>query len=192
MMPLHADASWLAVLAECSSVDEVQAFYEANPEYWRITHGHAPLPEEAAEGFGFRPPTEMPYRDWQIWLVRDRNSRRIVGELSVAIDLLAPGVFHLGFFIIESARQGSGFAGEVHAAYEAWAVTQGARWLRLGVVAANKRAEAFWRRRGYIEVKRREGYTLGTLTHQLIVMAKPVPPNTLADFLLAVPRDRPD
>ncbi|HJW52981.1 MAG TPA: hypothetical protein VJ501_13285, partial [Burkholderiaceae bacterium] len=59
------------------------------------------------------------------------------------------------------------------------------------VVAANRRAEAFWRRQGYIEVKRREGYTLGSLTHQLIVMVKPVPPNTLADFLLAVPRDRP-
>lgn len=116
----------------------------------------------------------------------------MIGELSVAIDLLAPGVLHLGFFIIESASQGSGLAGEVHAAYEAWALAQGARWLRLGVVAANKRAEAFWRRRGYIEIKRREGYTLGTLTHQLIVMVKPVPPNTLADFLLAVPRDRPD
>ena len=192
MMPLHADASWSAVLAERSSVGEVQAFYEANPEYWRITHGHPPPPGEAAEGFDFRPPAEMPYRDWQIWLVRDRESRRMIGELSVAIDLLAPGVFHLGFFIIESARQGSGLAGEVHAAYEAWAVAQGARWLRLGVVAANKRAEAFWRRQGYIEVKRREDYTLGALTHQLIVMVKPVPPNTLADFLLAVPRDRPD
>ena len=192
MIPPHADASWLAVLAERSSADEVQAFYEANPEYWRITHGHAPPPGEAVEGFDFKPPAEMPYRDWQIWLIRDRTSRRIVGELSVGIDLLAPGVFHLGFFIIESARQGSGLAGEVYAAYEAWASTQGARWLRLGVVAANKRAEAFWRRQGYIEVKRREGYTLGSLTHQLIVMVKPVPPSTLADFLLAVPRDRPD
>ena len=134
----------------------------------------------------------MPYRDWHIWLLRDRTSRRIVGELSVGIDLLAPGVFHLGFFIIESAQQGSGLAAEVHAAYEAWASAQGAPWLRLGVVAANKRAEAFWRRQGYIEVRRREGYALGSLTHQLIVMVKPVPPNTLSDFLLAVPRDRPD
>ena len=191
MIPLHADAGWLAVLAERSSADEVQAFYEANPEYWRITHGHAPPPGEAAQGFDFRPPAEMPYRDWQIWLIRDRTSRQIVGELSVGIDLLARGVFHLGFFIIESARQGSGLAGEVHAAYESWALAQGARWLRLGVVAANTRAEAFWRRQGYIEVRRREGYALGSLMHQLIVMVKPVPPNILADFLLAVPRDRP-
>ena len=79
----------------------------------------------------------------------------------------------------------------MYAAYEAWASTQGARWLRLGVVAANTRAEAFWRRQGYIEVRRREGYALGSLTHQLIVMVKPVLPNTLAEFLLAVPRDRP-
>jgi hypothetical protein len=43
-----------------------------------------------------------------------------------------------------------------------------------------------------VEVKRREGFTLGALTHQLIVMAKPVPPNTIAQFLEMVPRDRPD
>ena len=130
----------------------------------------------------------MPYRDWQIWLIRDRTSRRIVGELSVGIDLLAPGVFHLGFFIIESARQGSGLAARVHAAYEAGPSAQGARWLRLGVVACEYARRSILAATGYIEVRRREGYALGSLTHQLIVMVKPVPPNTLADFLLAVPR----
>lgn len=49
MMPLQANASWLAVLAERISAEEVQAFYEANPEYWLITHGHPPPPAEAAE-----------------------------------------------------------------------------------------------------------------------------------------------
>lgn len=192
MTPLRDDADWFAVVAERGCADELQAFYEANPEYWHVTHGHPPEPGEAAAGFDFRPPADMPYREIISWLLRDRASRRIVGIASVLTDLLAPGVIHLSFFMVESARHGSGLAAEICEAYEAWARKQGARWLRLGVVAANHRAIAFWRRQGYVEAKRRAGFTLGTLTHELIVMVKPVAPNTLAEFLEAVPRDRPD
>ncbi|HTN47929.1 MAG TPA: GNAT family N-acetyltransferase [Burkholderiaceae bacterium] len=192
MTPLRADASWFAAVADRSSADELQAFYEANPEYWHITHGHRPEPGEAADGFDFRPPADMAYRDQLTWLLRDRATERVIGIVSVVTDLLAPGVIHLSFFMVETARHGGDLASEVYAAYEAWAVKQGARWLRLGVVAANRRGEAFWRRQGYVEVKRREGFALGARTHQLIVMVKPIPPNTLAEFLEAVPRDRPD
>lgn len=192
MTPLRGDSLWFTVPAERSATDELQAFYEANPEYWRITHGHPPESGEAAAGFDFRPPADMPYRDQPTWLLRERASGRIIGIASALTDLLAPGVVHLSFFMVESSRHGTGLAREIYEAYEAWALSRGARWLRLGVVAANPRAVAFWRRRGYVEVKRREGFTLGALTHQLIVMAKPIPPNTIAEYLQAVPRDRPE
>jgi len=84
---------------------------------------------------------------------------------------------------------GSGFAHRLHEAYERWTLERGARWLRLGVVAANHRAEAFWRRVGYLEVKRRDGYVLGDLSHVLITMVKPMPGETLDEYLAAVPRD---
>lgn len=192
MTPLRSDSVWFAVPAERSVAAELQAFYEANPEYWHITHGHPPEPEEALAGFDFRPPPDMPYRDQPVWLLREHASGQLIGIVSAVTDLLAPGVVHLSFFLVASSRHGSGLAAEIYKAYEAWAIEQGARWLRLGVVAANLRAVAFWRRRGYVEVKRREGFSLGALTHQLIVMAKPVQPNTIAEFLQAVPRDRPD
>ena len=91
----------------------------------------------------------------------------IVGEVAVATDLLARGVVHLGFFMVATARHGSGFAAEVYASYEAWAIGRDARWLRLGVVAANPRAESFWRAQGYIEVRRRRRTTCwaNTLTN---------------------------
>jgi GNAT superfamily N-acetyltransferase len=155
-------------------------------------HGHAPGPDEAASGFDFRPPEDMPYTGLPMWLIRERTTDRIVGEVSAATDLMALGVFHLGFFVVETALHGSGFAAEVYAGYEAWAVEQGARWLRLGVVAANPRAEAFWRAQGYTEVRRRDGYVLGERTHELIVMVKRLGSNTLEDYLAAVPRDRPE
>jgi len=182
----------MAVAADRGAAAELQSFYEANPEYWHLTHGHAPGPGEAERGFDARPPDDMPYSELPMWVIRDRASGRIVGEVAAATDLLVPGVIHLGFFVVETARHGSGFAAEVYASYEAWAVGRRARWLRLGVVAANPRAEAFWCRQGYREVRRQDNYVLGACTHELIVMIKPMGANTLADYLAAVPRDRPD
>jgi GNAT superfamily N-acetyltransferase len=189
--PLRADADWDAEPGARAHAPELQAFYEANPEYWLLVHGHPPAPGEAAEGFDFTPP-EMPYSVLPVWLIRDRASRRLVGDLWIATDLMAPGVSHLGFFMVETARHGSGFAAELHAAYEAWAASAGARWLRLGVVESNLRALAFWQRMGYVEVRQRSGVTIGALTHTLRVMAKPLERNTLAEYFSAVPRDRPD
>ena len=190
MRPLRADAHWIATEADRSAAAELQAFYEANPGYYEITHGHAPAPDAALQGFNFRPPADMPYTALTTWLVRERDSGRLVGEVSVATDLLAPGVTHLGFFMVATSLQGTGFAAEVNAAYEAWAIEQGARWLRLGVVEAHRRAHRFWLRQGYTEVCQRRGYVLGDLSHTLLVMAKPLAANSLDDYLAAVPRDR--
>jgi GNAT superfamily N-acetyltransferase len=186
---LRQDADWFAEPGTRSHASELQAYYEANPEYWRLVHGHPPPPGEAEEGFDFKPP-EMPYRSLPVWLIRERVSGRLIADLWVATDLLAPGVSHLGFFLIERARQGSGFADELHEAYEAWARGDGARWLRLGVVENNRRATAFWRRMGYVEVTRRSDVVIGALTHQLRIMVKVLPGSTLDDYLAAVPRDR--
>jgi GNAT superfamily N-acetyltransferase len=132
----------------------------------------------------------MTYSALPVWLIKARPSGRILGEVSVAIDLLAQGVTHLGFFMVEAARHGSGFADEVYAAYEAWAVRQGARWLRLGVVEQHTRAQRFWRRHGYVEVTRRQDYALGELRHTLLVMVKPILPSEMGEYLVRVPRDR--
>ena len=191
MRPLRTDADWIATEADRSAAAELQAFYEANPEYYEITHGHAPAPDAALKGFDFRPPADMPYTALPMWLIRERDSGRVIGEVSVATDLLAPGVTHLGFFMVATSLQGTGFAAELHASYEAWAIGQGARWLRLGVVEAHRRAHRFWLRQGYVEVCQRRDYVLGDLSHTLLVMVKPLASNSLDAYLAAVPRDRP-
>jgi GNAT superfamily N-acetyltransferase len=189
MTPLRAGAVWTAEPGTRSHAPELQAYYEANPEYWLLVHGHPPPPGEAEEGFDYKPP-EMPYRSLPVWLIRERASGRLIADLWIATDLLAPGVSHLGFFLIERARQGSGFADELHQAYEAWARGDGARWLRLGVVESNRRAATFWLRMGYVEVTQRSRVAIGALTHRLRIMVKALPGSTLDDYLAAVPRDR--
>jgi RimJ/RimL family protein N-acetyltransferase len=170
-------------------VAELQAFIESNPEYWLLTQGHPPPADDAAKSFDGLPPADMTYSEHLSLLVRHRSTQEILGQLDIAADLLATGVYHLGFFMTATRTHGSGLAHRLHEAYERWTLGRGARWLRLGVVAANRRAEALWRRVGYVEVKRRDGYVLGDMSHVLITMVKPMPGETLDEYLAAVPRD---
>jgi GNAT superfamily N-acetyltransferase len=186
-----ATSEFYAVPATRDRTAEIQAFNETNPEYWALTHGHPPPPDDAAKAFDVHPPADMPYTDDLWFLVRAADSGEIVAQVAVATDLLAPQVFHLGFFLVATRLHGTGFAARLHAAYRDWAERSGARWLRLNVVAVNARGHAFWRRQGYAEVTRRDGYVLGERTHVVITMVQPVGAATLDEYLQRVPRDRP-
>jgi hypothetical protein len=93
---------------------------------------------------------------------------------------------------VATARHGSGDAQRLHEGIERWASDHGARWLRLGVVSGNSRAERFWESMGYMQVRTREGVAMGKLTHTLRVMVKPLRGHTIEELLSLVPRDRPD
>jgi predicted N-acetyltransferase YhbS len=111
---------------------------------------------------------------------------------NVSSDFLAPGVWLVGLFMVASSRHGTGIAAEAYAALEAWARGQGARWMRLGVVVGNTRAERFWGRVGYTEVRRRAGVAMGARVNELSVMCKPLDGGSLEQYLALVARDRPE
>ena len=73
-----------------------------------------------------------------------------------------------------------------------WAIANGMRWIRLGVVSGNARAERFWTKRGYVDLRMRTGIKMGTRVNDVRVMVKPLTSATLDDYLALVPRDRPD
>jgi GNAT superfamily N-acetyltransferase len=170
---------------------EIQAFNETNAGYWLQTHGYPPPPDDAAQAFDVHPPPDVSYTDDPWLLLRDRATHAIVAQIAFVTDWVAPHVWHFGFFIVATRLHGTGYAGRLHAAWRTWAHRSGARWLRLNVVEANGRALAFWRRQGYVEVRRRDEFVLGRMTHVLITMAQALRPATLDEYLQAVPRDRP-
>ena len=75
---------------------------------------------------------------------------------------------------------------------EAWAIRQGAQWLRLGVVEDNTRAERFWQSAGFVQVRKRHAVKMGKQVNTLRVMAKPLADGTLVEYLRLVVRDQPD
>lgn len=169
---------------------ELQAFFERNPEYFVIVDGDPPGPSAGHDEIVEPIPAGMPYgRQWRLGLREPTGA--LAAMANVTSDLLAAGVWHLGLLIVETARHGNGDARRIHQAFESWAASNGACWLRLGVVQGNARAERFWERLGYVDVRTRAGVAMGRLVHTLRVMVKPLDGDaTLAEYLARVARDR--
>jgi GNAT superfamily N-acetyltransferase len=169
----------------------LQHFFDTNPAYFLAVNGEPAGPAEAREVLADRPPPGWPYTHrWLLgWLDADDA---VAAMADLATDLLAPGVWHIGLFIVATARHGSGDAQALYGSLEDWARTSGAAWMRLGVVQGNTRAERFWASCGYQQVRIREGLAMGRCVHIVRVMCKRLAGGGLADYLARVPRDRPD
>lgn len=188
---LFAGDGWRARELQEGDVPRLQQFFEANPEYFVNVGGAAPTRTAAQQEFDERtPPPPFPFRAaWVMeWVAPDDTMH---GMASVVADIFAPLVWHTGLFIVASHWHGTGTATLMYRQLEAWMVAGGARWLRLGVVAGNTRAERFWERQGYVEVRRREGIAMGVRSNTVRVMIKPAGTATVDDYLDLVPRDRP-
>ena len=188
---LFAAAGWRCVALARADIPRLQRFLESNPEYHLAVNGEAPRPDEGREEFESAPPAGWAYdRKWMLAYL-DREGE-MAGMADVLKDLFAPGIWHLGTFIVATRLHGSGAAPAMYGALEAWIRTNGARWSRLGVVAGNARAERFWEKTGYRELRRREGVAMGRNVNTIRVMAKPLGDGDWREYFDLVARDRPD
>jgi GNAT superfamily N-acetyltransferase len=169
----------------------LQAFFDANPDYFRATSGEPAGPDEAHEEMHEPLPEGWPFtKQWRLgWRAADGA---LIAMANVTADLLAVGVWHIGLFIVATAQHGSGDAQKLYQDLERWAAANDAAWLRLGVVLGNTRAERFWERIGFQEVRRRHDIRMGLRDNTIRVMMKPLRGGTVAEYVQAVPRDRPD
>jgi len=184
------DAAYVLRQLGTDDVDQVQRFFERNPEYFLAVNGEAPGPDEARDEFADVPPAGMPYRAMSLLGFFDAGGE-MIGVATIVADFIQLHVWHVGLFIVASALHGSGVAHALYRRLEHWMVEQGARWLRLGVVQGNRKAERFWLRCGYVQVRERGPMTMGRKSHRLRVMAKPLAGGTIAEYLALVERDRP-
>lgn len=172
-------------------VARLQAFFEANPLYHACVDGQPPSPTQAREEFDVVPPPEMPYdKRWMLQVTDEGGA--MVAHAGVISNFLAPSVWHIGLYIVATELHGKGAAREIYSALESWMRAGGARWLRLGVVAGNARAERFWESVGYVEVRKRLAIPMGKLVNDLRVMVKPLAGGRIDEYLALVARDRPE
>lgn len=182
---------WQAVEVTPGEIALLQAFYEANPEYNLAVAGEPPSADAAHETFASRPPAAWPFeRKWVLGFRGEEGD--LVGMAELLSNLFVDGVWHIGLFIVATRLHGTRVAGVLYEGLEAWMVERGAEWARLGVVIGNARAERFWERQGYVDVRRREGLVMGQRVNAIRVMVKSLGDEGLADYLARVARDRPD
>lgn len=180
-----------ATVLTAADVAALQAFFDANPAYSLAVSGAPPQADEAREEFDALPPPDMPYSGR--WLIGFRDETdALVAYAGVLSDFLAEGVWHIGIFMVATARHGTGAAQSFCQALEAWMASNGAQWLRLGVVEGNTRAERFWHTLGYREVRKRSGVVMGSRSNTVRVMVKPLARGGLPEYLSRVARDKPD
>ncbi|WP_374515329.1 GNAT family N-acetyltransferase [Niveibacterium sp.] len=170
---------------------ELQAFFEANPDYFLAVQGAPAGPQAAYDEIHGDLPAGWSYT--KKWLIgyRDPANGKLVAFASLVSDLLADTVWHIGLFVVATELHGSGLAASMFHSIEAWAKAHGARWLRLGVVVGNQRAERFWGRQGFAQVRMRKGVEMGERSNSVRVMVKPLAEHNLSDYLKLVPRDDP-
>lgn len=186
---LHSSTGLVAREITLVDVEQLQAFFVENPEYFHIVHGCAPQPDEARNEIDDSLPEGWSFtRKWKIGYFDGTGA--LVAMVSIVSDLLASRVWHIGLFMVASALQGRGIARQLHRELADWAAGQGARWLRLSVVFENLRAEGFWRACGYVEARTRDGIELGQLRHRVRIMIKPLSSDSLEDYRTLMPRDR--
>lgn len=168
----------------------LQEFFNLNPEYFLAVSGQAATPDEAEQEFHGALPEGWPYtKKWLLGFVDSSNT--LIGMSNVVQDLLAPGVWHIGLFMLASSLHGKGMAHKLYQGLELWARDSGALWLRLGVVQGNARAEKFWEKLGYTEVRTRRDVEIGQQRNTIRVMAKALAGGSIAEYLQLVTRDHP-
>ncbi len=169
----------------------LQQFFDANPAYFVSVQGEPAAAHEAHDEVHGELPADFSFTE-KLVLGWQQADGALAAMANVVTDLLATRVWHIGLFIVAIARHGSGDAQALHGSVERWAFSNGARWLRLGVVQGNQRAERFWAACGYAQVRMREGLVMGQRTNSVRVMVKPLDDGTLDEYLALVPRDRPE
>ena len=184
-----AGGRWLAVEIGPDDAPALQAFYDANPLYSEMLQGQAWRADAARQELTERPPADWPQGPSRFWAVLEPSGHWLA-YVSFVEDLLAEHVWHGAFFLVATAQHGSGLASELYDAWESYAREHGARWLRCGVMTTNARGIAFWKRRGYVEVRQR-AQGEGETRHLTSVQVKALGDATVAEYLEKVARDRP-
>jgi GNAT superfamily N-acetyltransferase len=175
-------------------VDEVptlQVLFEANPDYFVAVNGKPPAADEAMREFEDFPPAHLTYGTRWFAGIFDRG-RTMVGVSNVISDLSAKDVWHIALLFLDHKLRGTGAAEDLYASIEALSISSGARWMRLGVIEGNHRAERFWSKCGYSEVRTRQLTNISGETKIVRVMVKPLLGGTFAEYLRLVPRDAPN
>ena len=181
------------IRAICLTLDDaatLQLLFDENPDYFLAVSGQVARPDAAKEQLAGDVPEEFSYtRQLAIGFIDAAG--RLIAVADLVSDLLAPGVWHIGLFMVASDQRRQGLGSRLYEALENWVEAAGARWIRLGVVIGNNVAERFWNARQFNQMMVRHDVLMEGKLNDVRVMVKPLGDNQLSEYRTLVGRDQP-
>lgn len=169
-LSLPVDERYTLVALTPEDGPEVQALMERCADHAELVMGVPPGPAEA-QSLYMGLPEGKGYED-KLLLGVFTAERQLVGVLDALRDYPEPGEWWIGLLLLEPEQRGHGLGERIYNTFERWVATQGARAIQLGVVERNTAGERFWRRLGFVEVRRTPPWRLGVRENVSIVMRR--------------------
>jgi GNAT superfamily N-acetyltransferase len=153
--PLDREGHYLTRHLRPPDLVALQRLFVRAADYFMLSTGAPPAPDEAERAFVAGPPT------------KPVNAKRVIGLFTT------DGTWSMGMLLLEPAHRGRGLGSRLLAAYETWARTQGARQFRTALVAHHHAGIQFLERAGYTRESALADYDAGATRPTILFLAKP-------------------
>jgi GNAT superfamily N-acetyltransferase len=137
----------------------IAALLNACQDYFVQHHGIEPGPQ-ALQGLVADLSPEKRARDLMLFGITTPEGG-LIGVLILIRDWDRRRQWCLRNLMLVPERRGDGLGGAIYARVSAWAKSQGAAAMLVGVLAANEGAVRFWQRQGFQEIRRQHFPELG-------------------------------
>lgn len=138
----------LKILSKIENEDEVQELLENCGEYLLFQDGEPVAKDAAKELFNAIPESVEPTSKVVLGVFRQE---RLIGVIDLIKGYPQTEVLTLGLMLLVPSARKQGIGREAYQLLEEWAVSQGYRRIRLGVLNDNCGGLKFWPKNGFIE-----------------------------------------
>jgi RimJ/RimL family protein N-acetyltransferase len=148
---------------------ELQDLYERCSDYHEMHEGFATRPSAGADELAMLPPGRSQEDKFSIGIYESTGP--LIAYLDIVRGYPVENEWWIGLLMLDPEVRANGLGTRIFEAARDWAFSQGGQSIYLAVLEENKRAERFWRRQGFEEV-RRQSHTseTGNKICQVIVM----------------------
>ncbi len=161
---------YLVTLLQAENCADLQALLERNPDYFQLVSGLPPNPSAAYSLLTSLP--EGKTLDEKLVIGISTGNQTLIGVLDIVCNYPAQNEWWIGLLLLDPAYRRKGLGGQIHRAFEKWAIQYGVKRIWLGVIDQNQDAYRFWQKAGFEPVERRPPSRFGNVEHVVITMRR--------------------
>ena len=154
-----------------NDVDNLQKILMAAPGYHLLIKGSLPSPDAALKDLKELPPGKTAEDKYFYGI---KHSGQFVGCFDLVRDFPESKTAYIGLLLFVESEQGKSYGVQALQHIKKMAEKWGCSSIRLAVMENNRRALAFWRREGFVELfrKRSEKYSSNTIIMEYVMTKK--------------------